>query len=313
MMPHPPRRNPARPDANLLYGTIIFLVVAFVALIALFYAFSSFSPSLLGQCVAVTEIDSELTVAGAPSSLFDPGMPGSEEIASRIEAVNGRDDVGALVIVVNSPGGSVVATREIYEAVKSVDKPKVAYFREVAASGGYYVATGTDYIISDPDALTGSIGVIATFTDMSGLLDKLGVNVTAVKSGPHKDIGSSFRDMTPEEQEILQGLVDEVYSEFKATVLINRGGRLDRALFEEVADGRVLSGRQAEAVGLVDETGNKKDAIMKAADMAGIEYQTYDDIQICQIPLYGESGSIFSAESLIRRLSASSGVRISFG
>ena len=124
-----PRRIQAirqKPGSGVLYGTIALLALAFLSLLLIFYAFSSFSSSLMGRCVAVTEISTELTVDGIPPSLFDPGLPGSEQIAGRIESVGARDDVGALVIVINSPGGSVVATREIYDSVKSLDKPKVA-------------------------------------------------------------------------------------------------------------------------------------------------------------------------------------------
>jgi protease-4 len=160
------------------------LIGAFVVVIIVFFAFSSFSQSLVGKCVGVVTIDQEIATSGTPASLFSPGSPGSEEIADSIRQINQRPDVGAVVFVMNSPGGSVVATREIYDSVKSINKPKVAYFREVSASGSYYISTAADYIVSDPDAITGSIGVIATFTQMGGLFDKLGINTTSIRSQP---------------------------------------------------------------------------------------------------------------------------------
>lgn len=302
------RRRQVKPNAGLLLGTTLVLIVIFIAIIGLFFVLSSFTPSLLGQCVAVVDVDMPLSIEGAPPSLFDEGYAGSEELAATVESLEDRADVGAAVFVFNSPGGSVVATREVYASVKNLSKPKVSYFREVAASGAYYVATGTDYIISDPDAITGSIGVIATFTEMSGLLEKIGVNVTEVKSGPHKDIGSSFRNMTAEERTILQAMIDEIYLEFRGVVIENRGGRLNREIFENVTDGRIMSGRQAYRAGLVDEIGTKKDAIMKAADLAGIPYSDYEDIRVCPVTVSYPQPGLFGMEGLLRGFEARSGV-----
>lgn len=303
-----PRRHPARPNNRALIGTVLVLGLVFVLIIALFFVLSSFTPTLLGKCVAVVDVDMPLTVEGAPPSLFDQGYAGSGELSNTIEGLNARDDVGAVLFVFNSPGGSVVATREVYDATKNLNKPKVSYFREVAASGAYYVASGTDYIISDPDAITGSIGVIATFTNMEGLLEKVGVNVTEIKSGPHKDIGSSYRNMTPEEQTILQGMISEIYQEFRGVVLENRKGRLDLAMFDNVTDGRILSGRQAYKVGLVDQLGNKKDAVMKAAELGGIEAERYEDVRICPVPTTGASGGLFGLEGLFRGFDAKTSI-----
>lgn len=288
--------------SRLILGTGIVLILVFLAVIGLFLVFSTFSSDIVGKCVAVVDIEYPLTVEGVPSSLFDSGIPSSENYASTIRDLNDRDDVGAVVLVFNSPGGSVVATREIYDSVMELDKPSVSYFREVAASGAYYVATATDYIISDPNALTGSIGVIATFTSMEGLFEKIGINTTTIKSGVHKDIGSPFRNMTDEEESILQALVDEVYSEFRSVVITNRKGVLDRNKFDEIADGRILSGRQAKAAGLVDALGNKREAIMKAAQMAGIPFENYEEIRVCYVEMGESEGSIFSAESFFKFL-----------
>ncbi len=223
-------------------------------------------------------------------------MPVSEEIAASIRKLDSRDDVGAVVVVVNSPGGSVVATREIYDAVKGLEKPKVAYFREVAAAGAYYVSSAADYIISEPNALTGSIGVIMTLSDMSGLFEKIGLNMSAIKSGEAKDIGSFARPMTEKERHILQALVDEIFSEFKSIVLENRGSRLNMEKFNEILDGRVVSGRQAKEIGLVDELGNKQDAISKAAQLANI---TDKEPAICEIKLSSQSSGFFDARSFL--------------
>ena len=290
------------------FNTALLLLAGFVLLILLFIGFTSLLPSFMGKCVAVVNVDTPISIQGEQSSLFTSGYFGSEQLAQTFSDLDKRDDVGAVLIVFNSPGGSVVATREIYSAVKGMNKPKVSYFREEAASGAYYIASGTDYIVSDPDAITGSIGVITTFYDMSGLLEKVGINVTDITSGPHKDIGSPSRPMTDEERNITQALIGEVFNEFKQTVIDNRGARLNQDLFVQVTDGRILSGRQAAQVGLVDKTGSKKDALMKAADLANISYSSVDDIRVCEIPTHGENGAIISASSLFHLLSSYSRV-----
>ncbi|MFH1785811.1 MAG: signal peptide peptidase SppA [Candidatus Micrarchaeota archaeon] len=303
MEPHPEnRKRSAKPSDRIILGTGLLLILGFFALLALFFLVSMFTPSLVGKCVAVVEINQPLTVEGAAPSLFSDGIAGSEQIAASIESLNNRDDVGAVVIVFNSGGGSVVATREIYDSVIDLNKPTVAYFREVAASGAYYIASGTDYIISDPNAITGSIGVITTLTEMSSLFEKIGINVTTVKSGKFKDIGSPYREFTDEEQAILQALNEEVYNEFKSIVIENRGSKLDMTKFENITDGRIMTGRQAVKVGLVDEVGNKKSAIMKAAELAGMSPQSYDEVRVCTVPTYGAESSMFGVDSLIKQL-----------
>ncbi|MDD5171812.1 MAG: signal peptide peptidase SppA [Candidatus ainarchaeum sp.] len=300
------RRRLVRPT-SLVISTGLLLAAIFAVIVLLFFVLSSLSPLFVGKCVAVVNVNMPLTVEGSPPSLFDSGYPGSEQMAASIEELNYRDDVGAVLFVFNSPGGSVVATREVYGAVDSLNKPSVSYFRETAASGAYYVASRTDYIISDPDALTGSIGVISTFVEMQGLFEKLGINVTVVKSGQYKDIGSSYRNMTDEEKAIMQALVDEVYQEFRGIVLENRGDRLNRAKFDEVSDGRILSGRQAQSAGLVDEVGTKKDAVMKAAELGGISAERPEDVRICQVSTGATDGGLFSMEGLLRGLQAAAG------
>ncbi|VVC03523.1 Peptidase family S49 [Candidatus Bilamarchaeum dharawalense] len=296
------RRRSVKPSGGLILGTGLLLILAFVALIALFFIVSAFTPSMLGKCVAVMEINQPLVTEGASPSLLTSGIAGSEEIANNIDRLNKRDDVGAVVIVFNSGGGSVVATREIYDSVKALNKPKVAYFREVAASGAYYIATGTDYIVSNPNALTGSIGVITTIAEMQDLFEKIGINTTVIKSGKFKDIGSPYREMTPEEQQLLQAVNEEVYNEFKSIVVENRGSKLDMSKFENITDGRIMTGRQALKVGLVDQTGTKKDAIMKAAQLAGMNPTSYDDVRVCVVPSAGTDSSLFGLDSLIKTI-----------
>lgn len=302
----PPKNN----NRLLLYGAFAMLAIGIVVLIGLMIAISGSFPNVFGQCVGLLTIDQEITTGGASAGLFGQSTSGSDTIADAIRSMDARSDIGAVVLVVNSPGGSVVATHEIYDAFKNVSKPKVAYFREVAASGGYYISTPADYIISDPDALTGSIGVITTTTDMSGLLEKAGINISAVKSGPHKDIGSPYRPAGEEEQAIFQAAIEEIYREFQDVVIENRGSKLNATLFANATDGRFLTGRQALKAGLVDAVGRKQDAIDKAAGLAGMPA---DQVRTCDVSVAGDSGGLFSVRTLAALLQPEGGrVQVKF-
>ncbi len=289
--------EPIQSDNNkkwIKYGGVMLLGIAFLVFLAVL-VFSSLSMHLSGKCIAIVEIKDEITTQGTPNTLFVPGVPGSEEISTAIEQINSRDDVGAVLFVIDSPGGSVVASHEIYQAIKNLKKPKVAYFREIATSGAYYISAGTDYIISEPNTLTGNIGALMFLSDMSGLFEKIGYNLTVIKSGEMKDIGSPSRHLTEKEQTVLQTLINEIFLEFKTIIIENRGSRLNKEKFAEVLDGRIVSGRQAKEIGLVDALGNKKDAIKKATELADI---TDKEPTICEIDVSGRSNSIFNIRSL---------------
>jgi protease-4 len=181
--------------------------------------------------------------------------------------------VKAIVLRIDSPGGGVVPSQEIHDAVMRVrnkqNKAVVASMGTVAASGGYYIAAATDRIMANPGTLTGSIGVIMELANLEGLLKKIGVDNVVVKSGRHKDIGSPFRKMSDEDRRILQSVMDDVHTQFIEAVA--EGRSLDVSDVQPLADGRIFTGRQAKEIKLVDELGNLDDAIRLAADLAGIE------------------------------------------
>ncbi|MFH1393962.1 MAG: signal peptide peptidase SppA [Candidatus Micrarchaeota archaeon] len=307
-----PTRNKPVGRRAFLIRTIMLFLVLFVMVIAVFYLFSLMLPSVTGKCVAVVDVNYPLTTSGVPATLFSEGYPGSGQLAHTIRELNDRDDVGAIVFVINSGGGSVVASGEIYDSIEELDKPSVSYFREVAASGAYHIASATDYIISDPNAITGSLGVVTTVVSMQGLFDKIGINGTNVVSGEHKDMGSSFRNMSQQEQMILQALVDEVFDDFKSDILRNRQDRMNMPLFEEALDGRIMTGRKAETVGLVDETGNIMDAILKAAHMAGMEAESAEEVRRCPVPVLADEGAMLSADTFLSILEARAAPSISY-
>jgi len=238
----------------------------------------SFSP--IDGCVGVVEIKGPIVVDDVQSTLFSDGMQGSESIAADIESADKRGDVKAVLLIIDSPGGSVVASRQIYDALRKLNKTSVAYLQEMAASGGYMVAAGTDSIVSNPDALTGNIGARMTFMEYSGLFAKLGINETSIKSGAMKDMGSPSRPMTAEEEAVLQSIVNESFEEFRGAVEEGRAGRLNKVEFEKILDARILTGRQAKKIGLVDELGDKRAAIKKAAELGGIKDE---EPKICEL------------------------------
>ena len=174
---------------------------------------------------------------------------------------------------INSPGGSVGAVQEMHSRILRVRKEKnipfVALFGDVAASGGYYIASACDKIVAHPGTLTGSIGVIFSVSNMEGLFAKVGYKMEPIKSGKHKDIGSPARAMTAEERKILQDLIDDAYGQFVQAVADGR--KLPVEVVKPLADGRIYSGSQALASKLVDQLGDSKDALMLAAKMGGIK------------------------------------------
>ena len=179
--------------------------------------------------------------------------------------------IKAVVLRVNSPGGVVAPTQEIFAAIqraRKAGKPVVATLGAVAASGGYYVAAAADRIYANPGTLTGSIGVVMQMANIEGLLKKVGVEYVVVKAGSYKDVGNFARTMSPEERKMLQALLDDVYSQFVDAVAEGRG--LERREVLAFAEGRIYSGQQALALKMVDEMGGFEDAVEAAGKLANI-------------------------------------------
>ena len=194
----------------------------------------------------------------------------SESTIEQLKKFVKDDSIKAIVLRINSPGGGVAPSQEIYEEVKKAraKKPILASLGALAASGGYYIACATQRVYSNPGTITGSIGVIMPFMNVKDLVEKLGVKGMTVKSGAFKDMGSPLRDMTPGERELLQGVVDNVHLQFVNAVADGRN--LDREDVLRIADGRIFTGEQAKGLGLVDVLGNLEDAISDAGKLGKI-------------------------------------------
>ena len=214
------------------------------------------------------------------------------------------DSVQAVLLRVNSPGGSAAATQEAaaeLQKLKDSGKPVVVSMGDTAASGAYWLAAYGDKIYANPSTITGSIGVYMSYYDVQGLSEKLGVREEKIKSGPHKDIFSPFRPMTEEERRLTQNMVDDMYEQFVAVVAEQR--HMDGEKVRSLADGRVLTGVQAKEAGLVDELGNYYDALGYAgtlihADPDKVATVTYDDAFSWDQLLFGRITAPSLAEGL---------------
>jgi protease IV len=235
--------------AIFLFSIVMVLVVARVAGTGLF--------TTLGEKVAVVEISGPIINSQRPVQL--------------LEGYRKDTSVKAVVVRVDSPGGGVGASQEIFAEVRRTAevKPVVVSMGGVAASGGYYLAAPATRILANPGTITGSIGVIMGVTNVQDLLEKIGLKSEVVKSGEFKDIGSPLRPWTEHDRRILQGVIEDVHQQFVTAVATGRG------MTEEdvglLADGRILTGRQALEAGLIDALGNLPDAISAAAELAGID------------------------------------------
>jgi protease-4 len=222
-----------------------------------------------------TRMDESIPFGGRKLALVrvEGVITDARETVDELERYAKNPSVLGIVLRIDSPGGAVVPAQEIYEAVNRLrstyGKKVVVSMGTVAASGGYYIAAASDKIVASPGTLTGSIGVIMEIPNVEGLLKKVGVESIVIKSGSHKDTGSPFRTMKPEERALLQSVLDDVHHQFIEAVAKGRG--LTVVDVTRLADGRVFTGRQAKAAGLVDQLGDLRDAINAAAALVHIE------------------------------------------
>jgi len=231
----------------------------------LFFLLVVFTAGMLGGHSTVVPVGKKIGVLEVYGTIIDPQN-------LREQIVEFRDSAGikAVVLRINSPGGGVAPSQEIYADLKSLakEKPLIVTMGSVAASGGYYLAIAGERLFANPGSITGSIGVIMSFPDYRDLMDKIGVKAEVVKSGKFKDIGSSFREFSAADRSLLQGMIDDVHQQFVEAISEGRNIPVDR--LRPYVDGRIFTGRQALEIGLVDELGSFNDAIKYAAKVAGL-------------------------------------------
>ncbi len=202
---------------------------------------------------------------------LDGFIKDSSPVVDQLLKYGKEDSIKAVVLRIDSPGGGVVASQEIYKAVLTLKKkkPVVVSMGSVATSGGYYVACAADKIVANPGTITGSIGVIAHFSNVEELLKKIGLKPSTVKSGRYKDIGSPLREMTIDEKRLIQEVIDDIYDQFLEAVSLNR--KISKEKAESIAEGKIFTGRQALKMNLVDFLGDQEYAINLAAKLSGIK------------------------------------------
>lgn len=237
---------------------LIIVAVFFLFLIVLSALFTFFQQKIsFGDKVALVRVEGPIIEA--------------KSIIDELDGYKKDNSIKAIVLRVNSPGGGVVPSQEIYDEVKrlAAKKKVVVSMGSLAASGGYYISAPATRIVANPGTLTGSIGVIMEVPNVKALMDKIGVKTEVIKSGRHKDIASPFRGIGTEDRAILQGVMDDVHAQFISAV--SEGRKMSIGKVREIADGRIFSGEQAVQVGLVDELGDLDYAIKTAARLAGIK------------------------------------------
>jgi len=244
----------------VLFGLLLLSLIG-VLFFFLVYSMSS----VQGEKTAFISKD-RIGVVPVKGVIIDP-----KPVNDVLEKFGKDDSIKAVVLRIDTPGGGVGPSQEIYEKVQWLRKKKtvVASMGSMATSGGYYVACGAEKIIANPGSLTGSIGVIMHFTNVEDLFKKVGLRSSVIKSGKYKDAGSTFRDMTNEERDLLKALIDDVHEQFVEVVSANRA--LDKETVKGFADGRIFTGRQAMGLKLVDELGDLDHAAGVAATMAKLE------------------------------------------
>ncbi len=241
-------------------------IIIFASLVVIVFLISFGTTMLMGGKMGIG--GEKIAIINIKGVIVD-----SKSTVREIRKYADNPSVKAVIVRIDSPGGGVVASQEIYEELKWLkekrQKKVVASMGTVAASGGYYVACASDWIVANPGTLTGSIGVIMEFANLEGLFKKIGVEGVVIKSGKHKDIGSPFRSLTKDEKDILQAIIDDVYAQFISAVV--EGRKMKPEAVKELADGRIFTGRQAKELKLVDELGTMQDAINITAKLAGIK------------------------------------------
>jgi protease IV len=252
---------------------LTFVAIIFVTFVIAPLAFSIFDGSKIGN-VALIPIEGPLTTNGG--SYLGQSTVSSKEMVNYIKEANENEQIKVILLEINSPGGSAVASDEIATAIKKTSKPVVSLIRESGASGGYWIASSTDYIIANKMSITGSIGVISSYLEFSGLMEEYGVGYERLVAGENKDIGTPFKKLSEKEKAIWTKKLDRIHEFFIAEIVENRD--LSEEQVRELATGEFYLGIEAFELGLVDLLGTKETAehyIKTSYDLEEIDYVTY--------------------------------------
>lgn len=258
---------------------------------------------LFGDAVAIIRVEGVILPGEPPAPnpfVSDAGAAYSQRVIDDLKQANEDDSVKAVILFVDSPGGSVFASDEITLQIKEMDKPIIASMGSLAASGGYYVSAPTQEIWASPHSLTCSIGVISQFVNLEGFSEEYGVTAITVKSGKFKDTGNPFREFTEEDRALWQAIIDEAYDQF--VQIVADGREMNEEEVRAVADGRICTGKQAQALGLVDELGYLPDVIDRAAELGGIQGEPRLVEYERQLSFFEALGSTFNRPTPVEEL-----------
>ncbi|HAO93537.1 MAG: hypothetical protein A2X93_03720 [Deltaproteobacteria bacterium GWC2_56_8] len=271
----------------------VFVIVLVLSIAIAAFTGGAFSTS---DKVAIVELE---------GIIIDPS-----ETLRRLKVLEERDDVKAIVVRIDSPGGAVGPSQEIHGEIKRLREKKkvVASMGTIAASGGYYTAVAAERIVANPGTITGSIGVIVEFFNAEELLQKIGLKGYVVKSGKFKDVGSPLRKMEDEERKLLQAVIDDVNDQFIEAVAEGRGLKPEDV--RAIADGRIFTGAQAKEKGLIDELGGLSSAIKLSAELAGIEGEP--EVIYPERKDFGLLGNILGRASINNLTDLFSGLRVMY-
>lgn len=257
------------------YAIFVLLLLSIFGFIAvgIISLFVGIDVESLSGNVALIPIEDVIVGSGSSESIFESATI-STDVVELIEKANRNPNIRAIILEINSPGGSAVASEEIANAVKKTNKTTVAWVREVGASGAYWIASASDYIVANRASITGSIGVIASYLEFPGLLERYNVSYQRLVSGKYKDMGTPFRELTEEEKIIFQQTLDTIRDYFVSEVAKNRN--LNRKEVDKMANGLFYLGVQAKELGLVDELGGKDEVIGYIEKKEGIKAEVVE-------------------------------------
>lgn len=253
---------------TVLIGSIaVFMVIVYGGFIALLLSGRAGTPGS-SDTIALIRLEGVISDSNTLGALETSGVE-TEDLISQLRDADADPAVKAILLRINSPGGTVAASQEIYRELMRVSKPVVSSIGDIGASGAYYIASASDRIMAAPSSAVGSIGVIMEVPNLAGLLKKIGVDYVVVTSGKYKDIGNPARKLSDEEIEILQGQSESAYRIFIKDVA--KGRDVDVAKVEQWADGLTYPGEEARKKGMIDAIGNYQDAVQLAADLGKIK------------------------------------------
>ena len=218
--------------------------------------------------IAIIPVKGIISVEGVDRFVVDRGGASSSKIIENLEKAESDKNIKGIILEINSPGGAVVASEEVVNAIKEIDKPIVAWIREIGTSGAYWIASAADKIVASPMSITGSIGVIGSYLEFEDLMKKYGVSYERLVAGEYKDVGSPYRELGEDERSLLQAKLNRIYGFLVSDIASNRG--LEEKRVRQLANGFFYLGEEAYNYGLVDYLGGKELALTVTKELANL-------------------------------------------